>query len=156
MGIFDVFKSKTNTLDDPTLGRLTFRKPAHWECDVTFAPTGNSVMLFLSGDESGPTSENRSAFNALVERYDEIKTELEEDLFELYENCNSDGDAADVFEDYPDLSTQDQIWQCTALYAVDVQGPGSFELTFSFDWDDGHDITVHIIDWKSHGTSIDG
>lgn len=85
MGIFDLFKSKTITLDDPTFGRLTFRKPSSWEGEVMFLPTGHSVMLFLSGDESGPNVEHRNAFDALVDRYDQLKTEIEKNLVEMYE-----------------------------------------------------------------------
>ncbi len=154
MGISDFFKSKKITHDDPTLGRLTFCKPASWEGDVMFLPTGHNVKLILSGDQSGPNVEHRTAFDALVDRYDQLKTEIEKDLFELYDNYRSDLDADNYPADFPDLSSPNQIWQSTALFSVGVNGLASFELTFCFDWHEDHTFAVQIIDWKSHRVAI--
>jgi hypothetical protein len=148
-----LFGSTAKSLDHPVLGRMSWEPRSGW-CVDEVDPIGcrGNPSLSLAGDESGPTSESVATYCRLRQDWNNIGTELANDIFELNQNYFSADPAHG-------MQTANEVWKSSELLAIDIYAEGKFSLTYRFDWqdqNDGHTATMYFENWVPAGSSIDG
>jgi hypothetical protein len=147
-------KSKGGTLTDPLFGEVTYDGKGSWAGSVTFGPVSDVVSVIIAAGGGGPTEEHRKAFRELTKRYDDLSTQIADELFALYEPHQREHHEGRA----PRPGGPGAMWDMLMLDWILVEDGDRLKLGYGFvdgsGWDDAM-FTVRVEGWVATGESLD-
>jgi hypothetical protein len=133
MGLSTIFERLLGIrrMVDPVFGPLVLRKAgpySYWEGEVSFAPTGGRVEVFVDADERGPTEAQRGFLRRLADRYPALFAE----------------GLARAERGDPSPEGLDLVW----IDIYDDAAQGNFDLTYA-SADEARHVVVKVSGWTS-------
>ncbi|MEO7714835.1 MAG: hypothetical protein ABIY70_01420 [Capsulimonas sp.] len=152
------------TLNDPVFGAIV-GEDGYWEKQDLVPFLGYDVDVSITcGSAAEPDDAQRARFLQFLEKRDQLKAELEEAIFnyyqEVYENYQVIWDEVDenaAEKNAPTLTSSEAIWTLIEPSAIGVlpQDPTSvgdsdadFDIQWGTSWDVEHSLLVSFQDWK--------
>jgi len=136
--------------EDPVFRKMWFEKPRLWRGEVSFRDEG-VVGVAISGRRTGPTDADRKAFLELQRRYQDLKPNIANLLFDQYKEYQGDVAETSGEPEVPTLSQPEEIWDHTHLEGFRIdKGPNSsmpyLRLAYRFEWDESRMFYVYLWD----------
>ena len=131
------------TIEDPVLGRLTFKRDrddaseSQWEGELVFAPTGSKIEIHVYGDETGPGDGQRELFREIEARWSELRALCGTELASFHSGVLEEDAPADLWSVYalarvtvPRRESEDMLWRlgfestqdANHIYTVEFEG----------------------------------
>ena len=156
MSFLDRFRKKhRRVVEDPTFGELTYDEP-WWRGKVLFQPCASEVAINIESDERGPTSQQRTRFGELDQKYQHLLPLIGAALWELYQPVRAELEGDRHARLGPSGTTG--MVEHTEMFGIDILHDGTIELGYSFDaavgWDDAM-FTIAIEGWTPRPVSLD-
>ena len=155
MGIFDRFKRaftpprmSHSRFGDMTLMEFKDGKNSYWEGYDQFRPAGRRVEVLIEGDASGPFAESIATWDAIQDRYPELRSALEKLLHSAY---------ADWIPDAEPNAGRGRFALDTVYVPRNPLESDSWSLSYSCLDDEEHSFTIEMKGWAPQGDErIDG
>jgi hypothetical protein len=125
------WRNKTEArMVDPTFGVLQLFRDSGWEGEVLFSPTQQPVGILVGGTVAGPTDEQRTLYQRIEQRYEDLLPDIHRSLVQHVE----------------------QDWEF-ALCGIEIpadQGPDKWTGQYVANTEDDGDMGyfVDVVDWK--------
>ena len=153
MSFFDRFRRKP-PYQHERLGPMKWHRNTGWLAQSVSLPfSGEPLDVYLAGEEASPSPAASEALEQFIGDPSRLKSPVQSDFFELWQNYFSDMAPPAVLE------TAEGIWGTEEWVALDITDAQNYSVTLTFNWqaeEDGHLVTVYIQNGESAGSSIDG
>ena len=150
---------RSRAVEDPVFCKMWFDKPRLWRGEVLLRGEG-VIDVAIAGRRTGPTDADRKAFLELQRRYQDLKPNIANLLFDQYERYQGGADETSNEPAIPTLSRPEEIWDHTCLdgFRID-KGPNSpmsyLRLAYRFEWDDSRMFYVYLWDGEVVRVEVD-
>jgi hypothetical protein len=141
---------KPKTFRDEQLGELR-RGGRLWFGELTLPECG-AFRLVLAGNSQAPDPTAVRIARELPNRFDSLKSNIENGLFEHYAPYKEAVDAGiETGSPCPSVPNPEAVWQYTTPVHVLIEPQGSIlkvEIAFRVAWDEEHTVGARFRDWR--------
>jgi hypothetical protein len=141
---------KPKTFRDEQLGALR-RRRRFWFGNLTLPGCG-AFRLVLAGNRQAPEPIVIGIARELPNRFDSLKPNIENGLFEHYAPYKEAVDAGiETGSPCPNVPDPEAVWQYTAPAHILIEPHGSIikiEIAFRVAWDEEHTVGARFRDWR--------
>lgn len=139
-------------MNDPTFGEMEF--DVFWNGHASLDHFGGDLAIEIEAGNQGPTDKHRGVFTALVEIQVNLKSQIEEKVFEYYnsirESYREAYDPDYVDQDVPIIEDSNKVWSLLNSFYIHIpeQEGNSWVvlLLWECSWDIEHGLGVKVID----------